>query len=272
MPELPEVETVRRELEQIFLQDPVIEKVSYRRKDLREVMPLSLLLVRKLKITRVLRRAKYLILTTANHGALISHLGMTGTWRSVPVGSDLGPHDHVVLERKRDWLVFRDPRRFGIFDWAEAGDWEDQVRFRHLGPEPLSAGFTPEYLFQELKKRKTAVKVALMDQALVVGVGNIYASEILFRAGVKPGLSSRKVSLAKCVQIVEKTQEILSQAITLGGSSMSDFYGVSGVEGSFQNQHSVYDRSGEPCVICATRIRVRVMGGRSTYWCPQCQK
>ncbi|MFN7454238.1 MAG: bifunctional DNA-formamidopyrimidine glycosylase/DNA-(apurinic or apyrimidinic site) lyase [Pseudobdellovibrionaceae bacterium] len=272
MPELPEVETVRRELEQIFLQDPVIEKVRYRRRDLREVMPQNLLLVRKLNISQVVRRAKYLIFETKQHGALISHLGMTGTWRSVPMGSDLGPHDHVILERKRDWLVFRDPRRFGIFDWAESGPWQDQVRFQHLGPEPLSADFTAEYLWQHLKKRKTAVKVALMDQELVVGVGNIYASEVLFRARVRPGLSSCRVSLARCWQICEKTKEVLSQAICLGGSSIRDFSGASGYEGSFQTQHFVYGRAREACVICATKIHSKVMGGRSTYWCPLCQK
>lgn len=270
MPELPEVEVVRQGLEKILESKPVLKKVELKRPDLREPIPIKQ--IRKLEgqpIIRVERRAKYLILWTPK-GGMLSHLGMTGTWRVAPKG-DERLHDHIYLYFDNGLrLAYRDPRRFGYFDHIEKLD--SHPKLDHLGPEPLGRGFSGQSLWQSLRGKKVALKVALMDQKIVVGVGNIYASEALYAAGIKPHLVAEKLSEERANQVVVEIKRILKLSIRRGGSSISDFAQATGDSGYFQNEFKVYGREGEPCSVCKKAIKAIVMGGRNTFWCPHCQK
>lgn len=270
MPELPEVEVVRGDLEKILKNQPVLVKVQLLRADLREKMPAKeIQKLVGLPILRVERRAKYLLLWTSK-GALLSHLGMTGTWREAGAGEER-PHDHIYLYFEGGLrLAFRDPRRFGIFDvvWDAA----DHKKLNHLGPEPLSENFTGASLWKSLRKKETALKTALMDQKIVVGVGNIYANEALFAAGLRPQKKASALTLEQSKKLVAQIKKILIRAIAAGGSSISDFAHTSGGSGEFQNSFSVYDRKGEKCLRCRGPIKAGTVGGRSTFWCVKCQK
>lgn len=270
MPELPEVEVVRRGLEKILAGEPQITDIQLLRKDLRDPMPARE--IRRFigeKILRIERRAKYLLLWTSR-GALLSHLGMTGTWRVAPPG-DEREHDHIYIIMKDGLrLAYRDPRRFGIFDVVM--DPYKHKRLIHLGVEPLGPEFTGESLWRRLRGKKVALKVALMDQRIVVGVGNIYASEALFAAGLKPHKPAHLLSRAQAEVLVREIRRILLESIHQGGSSISDFAQASGESGYFQTKFRVYDRAGESCVVCGQHIRSRVLGGRNTFWCGRCQK
>jgi formamidopyrimidine-DNA glycosylase len=270
MPELPEVEVVRRGLTTIFKDEPILEKIELKRKDLRDPIPLKKLntLIGE-SLIGVERRAKYLILKTPK-GAMISHLGMTGTWRVSPPG-DERLHDHIYLHFSGGLrLAYRDPRRFGCFDFWNMKD--PHPRLASLGVEPLTEDFNAEALRAKLKSKSIALKVALMDQKVVVGVGNIYASEALFASGIKPSLKASSLSLLRAEKLVAEIKKILSRSIESGGSSISDFAQATGESGYFQNSFCVYDREGKDCVVCGRKIKAAVMGGRSTYWCGQCQK
>lgn len=272
MPELPEVETVRKGLEDILKKKPEITKIELMRKDLRDPIPVKKVqaLVGQ-KITSVERRAKYLLLRTPK-GSLLSHLGMTGTWR-LAVPGDERLHDHIYLHFAGGLrLAYRDPRRFGIFDFVAIGQEEKHPKLKILGYEPLSEAFTGEVLWEKFRGKAVAVKVAIMDQKIVVGVGNIYASEALFRAGIRPTTKAMKVSREKCDRLVAAIKEVLEESIAAGGSSISDYEQFSGESGYFQQRFKVYDRQGEKCVVCGTPISAQVLGGRSTYWCSNCQK
>lgn len=270
MPELPEVEVVRRGLEEILKDHPTLEKVELKRKDLREPIPakkISMLIGEQL--VSVERRAKYLLLWTKK-GAMLSHLGMTGTWRVAPKG-DERLHDHIYLHFSGNLrLAYRDPRRFGYFDFVQ--DPLKHPRLKGLGPEPLSDEFTGESLWQSLRGKDVALKIALMDQKIVVGVGNIYASEALFAAKVKPILSAQKLSRERADVLAHEIKKILSQSIEHGGSSISDFAQATGESGYFQTTFRVYAREGEKCMTCGHTIKAKVLGGRNTFWCSSCQK
>jgi len=272
MPELPEVEVIRRDLQSLCKDRPHLEKFDFLRRDLRGPIPVAQIL--KLEGAQILgihRRAKYLIFET-DRGGLLSHLGMTGTWRVVPQGQER-VHDHIYLHLSSGIrLGFRDPRRFGIFECVDFNDQQNNPRLSKLGPEPLGADFDAVDFWQALRQRTTAVKVAIMDQKLVVGVGNIYASEALFLAGIRPGTKSFRVSLDRATKLVEAIRQVLSSAIEAGGSSISDFLQFSGEAGGYQNNHQVYGHGGQLCRKCGHEIRSQVMGGRSTFWCPVCQK
>ena len=287
MPELPEVETVRAGLEKILLDLPLIKKVRLMRKDIRFVIPKELpKLLEGQKVTSVRRRAKYLLIET-ERVILLSHLGMTGSWRivldeedadastiadGVMVGTDKHDHCYVEFENGKR-LAFRDPRRFGILDIIKPGQEAKHPRLKDLGVEPLDPKlWTAEFLFQASRKRKVPVKVFIMDQRIVVGIGNIYASESLFFAGVRPQKLAGKLTQKECGRIVESSRTVLEKAIIAGGSSIRDYRGAGGESGSAQSLHHVYDRAGQPCFICGKPIRSKVMGGRSTYWCSHCQK
>lgn len=270
MPELPEVEVVRRGLEEILKDQPVLKKVELMRPDLREPIPakkISTLIGEKL--LSVERRAKYLLLWTKK-GALLSHLGMTGTWRVAPKG-DERDHDHIYLHFAGGLrLAYRDPRRFGCFDYVNIS--QKHPKLAELGPEPLSSDFTGAVLWESLRGKTVALKVALMDQKIVVGVGNIYASEALFAAGIKPTLVSQRLSKERAEVLVDEIKKILSRAIEQGGSSISDFAQATGESGYFQTTFRVYGREGEACVTCGQQVRAKVLGGRNTFWCSRCQK
>ncbi|WP_413291347.1 bifunctional DNA-formamidopyrimidine glycosylase/DNA-(apurinic or apyrimidinic site) lyase [Bdellovibrio sp. HCB337] len=272
MPELPEVETVRKGLEEILKDHPAISKIELKRKDLRDPIPVKKVqsLVGQ-KITSIERRAKYLLLKTPQ-GSLLSHLGMTGTWR-VAVPGDERDHDHIYLHFANGLrLAYRDPRRFGVFDFIAKEKELEHPKLKALGYEPLSDGFTGQALWSKLRGKIVPIKVAIMDQKIVVGVGNIYASEALFRAGIRPTNKSVKISLEKCDRLVSCIKEVLTEAIAAGGSSISDYEQATGESGYFQKKFRVYDRKGEPCVVCRTQISAQILGGRSTYWCSSCQK
>ena len=273
MPELPEVETVRVGLEEITKKRPVIRRVRMMRPDVRFAIPPEL--PRRLEgqtIIGVRRRAKYLLLDTPQV-ILLSHLGMTGSWRVASPG-DEDKHDHLYIDLNDGRrLAFRDPRRFGMLDLIEPGQEASHPRLKGLGPEPLDENqFSAEALYRASRGRRTAVKVLIMDQKVVVGVGNIYASEALFRAGIRPSRAASRLSRADCERLVAAIREVLSEAIRAGGSSIRDYRQSSGEEGSFQTAHKVYDRAGQPCLKCGQLIRTKVIGGRSTYWCVKCQR
>lgn len=270
MPELPEVEVVKRGLQEILKHQPILEKVELTRKDLREPMPVKAL--RKLegeKLLSVERRAKYLLLWTPQ-GAMISHLGMTGTWRVAQKGEEKD-HDHIYLHFSGGLrLAYRDPRRFGVFDFSKEPFMH--AKFKDLGPEPLSEEFTGEELFRRLRNKQVSLKIAIMDQKIVVGVGNIYASEALFAAGIRPTKVAQKLSRDKADVLVTEIKKILTLSIEKGGSSISDFAQASGESGYFQNTFKVYDRAGDKCFTCTSPIKSEILGGRNTFWCSRCQK
>jgi formamidopyrimidine-DNA glycosylase len=273
MPELPEVETVRLGLEQIFDGRPVIRNILLMRGDIRFPIPPHLPSVLKGQpILGVRRRAKYLLIDTPK-GTLLSHLGMTGSWR-VATSGDADKHDHCYIELEDGRrLAFRDPRRFGMLDLILPGEESTHPRLKELGPEPLDEEhFNSQYLHKISRHRRVAVKVFIMDQKVVVGVGNIYASEALFRAGIRPQRIAGRITQADSERLANAIQKVLLQAIRGGGSSIRDYRSANGRSGSYQDQHQVYGRAGEPCVKCGTPIRSRVIGGRSTFWCPKCQK
>lgn len=271
MPELPEIETVRKGLENILKNQPVIKRVILKRADIR--FPIPPTLPKRLAnqpITSVRRRAKYLLIETPKV-ILLSHLGMTGSWR---IATDEDKHDHCYIEladgRK---LAFCDPRRFGLLDLVEIGGEEKHPRLKELGPEPLDTKtFTTAYLFQTSRKRKVATKVFIMNQNIVVGVGNIYASEALFRAGIRPTRQASQLTQEECGRLVKVIREVLVESIKAGGSTISDYRQAGGEEGGFQLTFQVYDRASEPCLKCKKPLRSKIVGGRSTYWCSHCQK
>ena len=272
MPELPEVETVRRGLESMISQPVTILRVEAPEKRLREpVRPGELRKLKGQSLQGFLRRAKYLLWET-EHQMIVSHLGMTGSWRLLE--GEHRRHDHVRIHLSDGRvLVYNDPRRFGIFRVLPIKKWQEAAYFTHLGPEPLDQNlFTTEYLFNKSRQRKVASKVFIMDQKVVVGVGNIYASEALFRSGVRPQRQAGRLTRVECERLVQSCRKVLQDALRSGGTTIRDFRQAGGGKGYFARQLQVYDRAGEACQACGAKISQRVLGGRSTYWCPKCQK
>lgn len=268
MPELPEVETVARGLARL-LAGASIERIVPLRPDLRQPIPASL--GRQAGVVQtVRRRAKYLLIDLPA-GSILCHLGMTGSWRLAPPG-DERPHDHchlLLADGRR--LAFRDPRRFGLLDWIPAGAAHPALA--GLGPEPLDVeAFTADYLIAASRGRRGAIKPLIMDQAVVVGVGNIYAQEALFRAGIRPTRAAGRVPVAALAALVGHIRSVLAEAIAAGGSTISDFRQAGGEHGWFQHSFAVYGRAGEDCRICGATLRGGAVGGRGTTWCPRCQR
>lgn len=269
MPELPEVETTRRGLAPHLI-GRTVTALEVRQPRLRWPIPDALR--RALpgqRIEAIERRAKYLLVHTQPGSALL-HLGMSGSLRVLPADSPFGAHDHV------DWrldsgqvLRYTDPRRFGCQLWQPRG--EIHPLLAALGPEPLSDAFDGDLLWTRSRGRKAAVKLFLMDQAIVVGVGNIYASEALFAAGIHPGRAAGAVSRERFARLASEVKRILAHAITRGGTTLRDFISPDGVPGYFEQELFVYGRAGEPCKVCATPIKMSVLGQRSTFHCPRCQ-
>jgi len=270
MPELPEVETTRRGIEPYLVGHRVIE-LAIRQSRLR--WPIPAVLRRALpgqRIESVERRAKYLLAHTQAGSALL-HLGMSGSLRILGANTLPQTHDHF------DWhldsgriLRYTDPRRFGCLLWQKP----DSVHplLANLGPEPLGEEFSGKYLWQRSRGRAAAVKLFLMDQHIVVGVGNIYAAEALFAAGIHPRRAAGSVSLARYERLAEEVKRILAHAIDRGGTTLRDYINPDGVPGYFELELFVYGRAGEPCKVCGTSIRAIVLGQRSTFYCPQCQR
>jgi formamidopyrimidine-DNA glycosylase len=270
MPELPEVETTRRGLAP-HLDGRRITAVTLRRPDLRWPIPpeVSRLLPGE-AITGLRRRAKYLLLDTAPGSALL-HLGMSGSLRVLAADTPVTTHDHVDLALDSGRVLrFNDPRRFGCLLWQPAGT--THALLQGLGPEPLSAAFDGAYLHALSRKRTASVKTFLMDQAVVVGVGNIYAAESLFRAGIAPGRAAGRVSRAQYDGLATAVKDILQHAIRRGGTTLRDFISPDGAPGYFEQELFVYGREGEPCKVCREPLRGRRLGNRATAWCRTCQR
>jgi formamidopyrimidine-DNA glycosylase len=272
MPELPEVETTRRGVEPHVVGKSVRE-VIVRHRGLRQPVSESLDTIAGDRFIAVRRRAKYLIFDLKESGALLVHLGMSGSLRLVGPAEDFKKHDHIALTLDSGkQLRFHDPRRFGIFLHLPDGDPLAHPLLDKLGPEPLEPDFTAAHLAAACATRSCAIKLAIMDPKVVVGVGNIYASEALFRAGIRPAIAANRLSKPRLAKLAGAIRTVLEESITQGGTTLRDFLHSDGEPGYFRQRLFVYERKGEPCRVCGTLIRHAVMGQRSTYWCPKCQR
>lgn len=271
MPELPEVETTRRGLEP-HLQGQRITAVIVRNARLRfPVIPELAQIMPGKFICGVTRRGKYLLLD-CGRGWLILHLGMSGSLRILPSDTPVEKHDHFDLLLENGCCMrLRDPRRFGAVIWTETDPLRHPLLIK-LGVEPLTADFDGAWLYRVTRGKKTSIKQTLMDGHLVVGVGNIYANEALFRAGIRPTLPALRLGRERCDRLARTVKEVLGRAIAAGGSSLRDFVDSSGRPGYFQQQYFVYGRSDEPCHVCASPIRLLRQGQRATFYCPHCQR
>jgi formamidopyrimidine-DNA glycosylase len=274
MPELPEVEVTRRALAP-YVEGHAVTELVVREPRLRWPVPPRL--AQRLagqRIERLERRGKYLLWRFAR-GTLISHLGMSGSWRvHIETVPPPGAHDHIDLVVERVLLRFTDPRRFGALLWhaAARGAVERHPLLAHLGVEPLGPRFDGEVLYGSTRGRRAPIKQVLLAGDVVVGVGNIYASESLFRAGINPKLPAYRLGRARCALLAQAMREVLAEAIAVGGSTLRDFVGADGAEGYFMMDARVYDRAGQPCKVCGTPIRRLLQGQRATYYCPRCQR
>ena len=281
MPELPEVETVRRGLAPV-MQGAVIVLAQVNRPDLRWPFPPAMAdRLTGQTVTALRRRSKYILVDLSSGETLIIHLGMSG--RMLISGQMLGQfyenhpapakHDHVVLDMANGArITFNDARRFGAMDLTPTADTEKHWLIKDIGPEPLGNAFSETTLKARLKGRATPIKTALLDQKNVAGLGNIYVCEVLHRAGLNPMTLSGKLTGPQVAGLVPIIREVLAEAIEAGGSSLRDYRQADGELGYFQHRFRVYDHEGDPCPTCATPIARIVQSGRSTFYCPQCQK
>lgn len=271
MPELPEVETTRRGIEP-HLQGHAVTGVRIRQPKMRWPIPAEIAeILPGEPVQTVRRRGKYL-LVGFEPGTLIMHLGMSGSLRITPPETELRKHDHFILELDSGkQLRLHDPRRFGAVLWTSDAPEQHELITR-LGPEPLSDDFTPEYLHQSCKQRKCSIKQHIMNSHVVVGVGNIYASESLFLSGIHPKRAAGKVSRERIAWLHDAIQQVLKSAIRQGGTTLRDFLREDGQPGYFKQSLNVYDRAGKPCLNCQGDIKSVVLGQRSTFYCPKCQR
>ena len=287
MPELPEVETVRRGLAPV-LTGATILSVDQRRPDLR--FPFPDRFAERLEgsvIETVDRRAKFLVMPLSSGETWLAHLGMTGRFRVEGLGDVVEPgafyapdppagHDHLTVTIARRGgqkaeLIYSDPRRFGFVELEVSAALEDTARFQSLGPEPLSDAFNVQSFRQAVQGKKTPLKAALLDQSVVAGLGNIYVCEALFRAGLSPRRGAGTLGEVRAGRLVAAIQAVLAEAIEAGGSTLRDYAAADGKKGSFQQRFDVYDRAGEPCSSCGRPIKRMVQSGRSTFFCGNCQ-
>jgi len=271
MPELPEVETTRRGIE-FFVVGRIIDKIVVREPRLRWRIPKQLPeLAAGQRVVQLRRRAKYLVFDL-ERGSMILHLGMSGSLRVLPASTPPSMHDHVdIVLDSGQCLRFNDPRRFGSLLWAD-GDPLQHKLLKSLAPEPLSDEFHGEYLARAAKGRSVAIKQLIMNGQVVVGVGNIYASEALFRAGVRPRRAAGRLKRPEFDALVKAIKDVLNDAIREGGTTLRDYINPEGNPGYFRQKLYVYERTKDPCRVCKTPIKHLVQGQRSTYFCPQCQK
>ncbi len=272
MPELPEVEVVCRGLSPL-LTGRRVERVDMWCRNLRYPLPAEMeTLLPGLTITTVSRRAKYILFYFNHDVVLIWHLGMTGQFHVLDTNSPKGPHEHVRMELDNgSCLCYRDARRFGYVGLLAADRLEAHAWFRQLGPEPLGGAFDAPYLYACCRGRRAPIKSILMNAGVVVGIGNIYASEALFRSGIHPARAAGRISQARLEGLVAMVKQVLDEAIMAGGSTISDFVKADGKPGYFAHQFRVYGREGAACYQCARPIRRIIQGGRSTFYCLGCQ-
>jgi formamidopyrimidine-DNA glycosylase len=279
MPELPEVETTLRGIEPA-LAGRVITDIVIRNASLRWPVPDAVQQAVGCRVTRCWRRAKYLLIETERSiqsldggcGGLLIHLGMSGSLRICQAEDEPRKHDHVDLVLDSGQCIrFNDPRRFGVFTWWDA-PVENNKLLRHLGPEPLSDDFSGQLLWDKSRRRKAAIKNFIMDGKTVVGVGNIYASEALYMAGIHPARAAGRISAARYNALAGAIRDVLSRAIRRGGTTLRDFVDSNGNPGYFAQELLVYEREGLPCFQCQAAVKRKVIGQRSSYYCPHCQR
>jgi len=270
MPELPEVETTRSSVAPHVVGRRIAKLIVYDRR-LRWPVPRDL--PKKLEgqtVDALTRRSKYLLFRIGA-GSLLVHLGMTGSLRVYLRPPERRPHDHVdIVFGDGTLLRYHDPRRFGAMLWAP-DPAQSHPLLRDLGPEPFDPAFDADYLWRVTRSRRAAIKLALMDSHVVVGVGNIYANESLFRAGIRPSTRANRVSRPRLARLVDEVRAVLAEAIAKGGSTLRDYVDGAGSPGYFQLDYFVYGREGEPCRKCGTAIRHRRIGARASFFCPVCQ-
>ena len=271
MPELPEIEVARCGIEPHLLGRRIVG-VTVRNPNLRWPVPGNLGdTLTGLTVRTVSRRAKYLLLDCGK-GTLILHLGMSGSLRLLPIPIPPEKHDHFDLVLDDGGILrLKDPRRFGAILW-KTGDVLQHPLLANLGPEPLTTDFNGSVLHEKMRGRSASIKEVIMNSRIVVGVGNIYASEALFRAGINPKIAAGKIRLERCEKLAQAIKRTLQLAIEAGGSSLRDFVNSDGKPGYFQQQYWVYDRAGQPCRKCGTPIKQIKQGQRSSFYCPRCQK
>lgn len=271
MPELPEVETTVRGLRPV-LEGQRLSRVEPRRSDLRRPIPVDLRQrMTGATVTGLSRRAKYGLIDTDRGDTLIFHLGMSGRWRVDP--DELLTHDHLVIETEAGRrLALNDPRRFGSLDLVRTEEVEAYPPFVALGPEPLGPDFSGEVLARAFKDRIAPAKALLLDQRVVAGLGNIYVCEALHLAKIAPSREGGRIARARLERLAEAVPAVLEDAIAAGGSTLRDFAAPDGELGYFSKQFRVYGRENEPCLTCGATVRRRTEGGRSTFWCPACQR
>lgn len=269
MPELPEVEVSRMGITP-HLEGEVIDKILIRQAKLRWPIPQEIHQLEGQVIRAIKRRAKYLIIETDQGNAII-HLGMSGHLRVLEQMIPENKHDHVDLCLTNGKVLrYHDPRRFGAWLWTKPGDVHSVMN--HLGPEPLTDEFNTEHLFQATQKRKTAIKQVIMDNKVVVGVGNIYACESLFFSKIHPLTPANQISLAQCELLVAQIKTVLAKAISQGGTTLKDFSQTDGKPGYFAQELQVYGRAKQACHLCGEKIESIVIGQRNTFFCPSCQR
>ena len=268
MPELPEVETTVRGLERVLIGRRVA-RIEARRPDLRRALPVDLgQRLTGSRITELGRRAKYGLIGTDRGDTLVFHLGMSGHWRVDP--SEIGKHDHFIVDTDEGRRVaLNDARRFGSLDLVQTDSLESWPPFVALGPEPFD--ITPEELRARLGGRSAPIKLLLLDQRIIAGLGNIYVCEALYRAGIHPNRKGGSISPERLRRLVPAIRDVLAEAIAAGGSTLRDFASPDGELGYFSKSFAVYDRKGKPCACGGTVSRI-VQGGRSTFYCPRCQR
>ncbi len=272
MPELPEVETTRRGISE-HITGQTISSIRVNNPKLRWPVPVSVMQssLPGREILSVKRRAKYLLLD-CGIGNIILHLGMSGSLRFLDQSVAAGKHDHVeILFDSGKVLRLRDPRRFGSVLWTNQPVYEHRL-LASLGPEPLSDEFDGTYLFHKTRKRRCSIKNLIMDAHIVVGIGNIYACEALFHAGLRPGKSAAGLTRQSSHLLVATIRQVLSKAIAAGGTTLRDFTNTEGQAGYFSQSLFVYGREAEPCLQCGASIKRKVIGQRSSFYCPNCQK
>ncbi|GAB3117307.1 bifunctional DNA-formamidopyrimidine glycosylase/DNA-(apurinic or apyrimidinic site) lyase [Bordetella tumbae] len=274
MPELPEVETTRRGIDAVIT-GKTLRRLVVREARMRWPIPAELpSLLSDRTVLECARRGKYLLLRF-EHGTQIVHLGMSGSLRSVPADEAPRKHDHVDWIFEHTTLRLHDPRRFGAVLWHPDSDGPIIAHplLAKLGIEPFDPRFDGAWLYQQFRGRSMAIKQALLAGSAVVGVGNIYASESLFRAGIDPRTPASRVSLARCTRLADSIRATLADALASGGSTLRDYVGATGQPGSYFDIHAaVYERDGQPCRVCSTPIRRLAQGQRATYYCPRCQR
>ena len=268
MPELPEVETTLRGIEP-WIADQIITQLNVRQGSLRwPVTPGLAKIAQGQKVCALRRRAKYLIMQL-ERGSMLIHLGMSGSLRLVEPETEWRKHDHIEMQMSNGSVLrYHDPRRFGCWLWSEA----EHSQLARLGPEPLSADFDGHRLYQLSRKRKMAVKPFIMDNNTVVGVGNIYASEALYRSGIRPDRAAGNIAEKRYMVLSGHIKEVLKAAIEQGGTTLRDFVNGNGEPGYFQQTLAVYGRGGQPCRHCGTLLKEIKLGQRSSVFCPNCQR